>query len=159
PITEKATERYLGLFDAAAKRGDSYEQSLKFALKGMLVSPSFLFLTETAPEKGEIYRLDHYETASHLSYFLWGSMPDEELMRLASQDKLHDDKVLREQVQRMMRDPRARGLADGFAAQWLGIRPLGVTIRPDAKAFPEFDSELAAAMREETLLCFNAIVN
>jgi hypothetical protein len=159
PIAAKEVERYLALFDMAAKRGDSYEQSLKLALKGVLVSPSFLFLMETPPEKSGIYRLDHYEVASHLSYFLWGTMPDVELLRKAEQGKLHDDKVLREQVQRMMRDPRARGLADGFAAQWLGIRPLGATIRPDAKVFPEFDQELAAAMREETLLCFNAIVH
>jgi hypothetical protein len=158
PITEKEVERYLNLFDMAAKRGDSYEKSLKLALKGVLVSPSFLFLMETPPEKGGIFRLDHYETASHLSYFLWGSMPDAELLRLAAQGKLHDDKVLCEEVQRMIRDPRARGLADGFAAQWLGIRPLGVTIRPDAKIFPEFDQELAAAMREETLLYFNSII-
>ena len=159
PITGKEVERYLRLFDLAAKRGDSYEQSLKLALKGVLVSPSFLFLMETPPEKSRIYRLNQYEMASHLSYFLWGTMPDAELLRLAEQGKLHDDTVLREQVQRMMGDPRARGLADGFAAQWLGIRPLGGTIRPDAKIFPEFDDELAAAMREETLLFFNAIVH
>ena len=85
--------------------------------------------------------------ASHLSYFLWASMPDDELLDLAAQGKLHDDEVLRGQVRRMLRDPRARGLADSFAAQWLGIRPLGITIRPDAKLFPEFDEELAAAMR------------
>jgi hypothetical protein len=158
PATEKEVERYLALFDKAAKRGDSYEQSLKLALKGVLVSPSFLFLMETPPEQSGIYRLDHYETASHLSYFLWGTIPDAELMGLARQGKLHDDKVLREQVRRLMRDPRARGLADGFAAQWLGIRPLGVTVRPDDKLFPEFNEELAAAMREETLLCFDTIV-
>jgi hypothetical protein len=159
PVTAKDVERYLSLVDSAAKRGDSYEQSLKLALKGVLVSPSFLFLTETPPERPGVYRLDHYEVASHLSYFLWGTMPDAELLQLASQGKLHDDTVLHAQVQRMMRDPRARGLADGFAAQWLGIRPLGVTIRPDAKAFPEFDRELAAVMREETLLVFDTIVH
>jgi hypothetical protein len=159
PLAEKEIDRYLGLFDMAAKRGDSYEQSLKLALKGVLVSPSFLFLMETPPEKAGVYRLDHYETASHLSYFLWGTMPDDDLLQLAKDGKLQDEKVLREQVQRMMRDPRTRGLADGFAAQWLGIRPLGGTIRPDAKLFPEFDEELAAAMREETLLCFNTIIH
>jgi hypothetical protein len=159
PVSAQEIERYLALFDMAAKRGDSFEQSLKFALKGVLVSPSFLFLMETPPEKGGIYRLDQYDTASHLSYFLWGTMPDAELMRLAKEGKLHEENVLREQVQRMMRDPRARGLADGFAAQWLGIRPLGVTVRPDAKIFPEFDEELAAAMREETLQFFNSIIH
>jgi hypothetical protein len=158
PPTGKEVERYLGLFDKAARRGDRFEPSLKLALKGVLISPSFLFLTETPPDKEGAYRLGHYEVASHLSYFLWSSMPDEELLRLASQGKLHDEKVLRGQVRRMLRAPRARGLADGFAAQWLGIQPLGGTIRPDARLFPEFTDELAAAMREETVLCFDAIV-
>src|SRR5262249_54815924 len=81
-----------------------------------------------------------------------------ELLQLAAQGKLRDDNVLRGQVQRMMRDPRARSLADGFAAQWLGIRPLGTTIRPDAKLFPEFTEELAAAMRQGTLLLLHTIV-
>jgi hypothetical protein len=158
PATGKEVERYLGLFDRAARRGDRFEPSLKLALKGVLISPTFLFLTETPPDKEGAYRLGHYEVASHLSYFLWSSMPDEELFRLASRGKLHDEKVLRGQVRRMLRSPRARGLADGFAAQWLGIQPLGVTIRPDARLFPEFTDELAADMREETLLFFDAIV-
>jgi hypothetical protein len=158
PVTDREVERYVSIFDKAAKRGDSYDQSLKLALKGVLISPSFLFLIETRPEKEGVYRLGHYEVASHLSYFLWASMPDEELLQLASQGKLHDHKVLRGQVKRMLRDPRSRSLADGFAAQWLGIRPLGVTIRPDAKLFPEFNEELAAAMREETLRFFETII-
>jgi hypothetical protein len=158
PLANGEVERYLSIFDKAAKRGDSYEQSLKLALKGVLIAPSFLFLIDPPPQTSGVYRLGHYELASHLSYFLWASMPDEELLQLASQGKLHDNKVLEQQVQRMMRDPRSRSLADGFAAQWLGIRPLGVTIRPDAKLFPEFNEELAAAMREETLLFFDAIV-
>jgi hypothetical protein len=159
PATAKEVDRYLAIFERAHKRGDSYEQSLKLALKGMLISPSFLFLTETPPDKKGIYQLGHYEMASHLSYFLWASMPDEELLQLASEGKLHDDKTLRQQVQRMMRDPRAKNLADGFAAQWLGIRPLGSTLRPDAKVFPEFNEELASAMREETVQFFHAIVS
>jgi hypothetical protein len=158
PATAKELERYLGVFDQAVAKGKSYEPSLRVALKAVLVSPSFLFLTETPPEKPGVYRLGHYEVASHLSYFLWASMPDAELLRLAERGRLHDEKVLRDQVRRMLRDPRSRGLADGFAAQWLGIRPLGTTIRPDAKLFPEFSQELAAAMREETALFFDAIV-
>ena len=158
PATAKEIDRYLGIFDKASQRGDPYDQSVKLALKGVLISPSFLFLIETPAEKKGVYRLDHYEVASHLSYFLWASMPDEKLLELAAQGKLHDEEVLRGQVRRMIRDPRARGLADGFAAQWLGTRPLGKTVRPDARTFPEFDDELAAAMREETVLFFDAIV-
>src|SRR5262249_49186760 len=158
PATAQEVERYLGLFDRASKRGDSYEQSLKLALKGVLVSPSFLFLIDAPPDKPGAYALGQYEVASHLSYFLWASMPDEELFRLAEQGRLHDETVLRGQVRRMMRDRRARGLADSFAAQWLGIRALGSTLRPDARLFPEFTDELAAAMREETILFFDSIV-
>ncbi|HEV8059232.1 MAG TPA: DUF1592 domain-containing protein, partial [Gemmataceae bacterium] len=159
PVTAKEIERYLNIFGKAAQRGDSYEQALKVALKGVLISPSFLFLMETPAEKKGPYLLGHYEVASHLSYFLWASMPDEELSKLASEGKLHDEAVLRHQVQRMLRDPRARSLANGFAAQWLGIRPLGTTIRPDARLYPEFNEELAAAMREETVQFIHAIMS
>lgn len=159
PVTAKEIDRYLGIFEKASRRGDPYDQSVKLALKGVLISPSFLHLIETPAEKKGTFRLDHYEVASHLSYFLWSTMPDEKLIELAAEGKLHDEQILRGQVRRMMRDPRARGLADGFAAQWLGTRPLGKTVRPDARTFPEFDDELAAAMREETVLFFDAIIS
>lgn len=158
PAAAKEVERYLSLFDKASQRGDSYEQALKLALKGVLVSPSFLFLLDAPADRPGACKLGQYEVASHLSYFLWASMPDEELFRLAEQGKLHDEKVLRGQVRRMARDPRARGLADSFASQWLGIRALGTTVRPDARLFPEFTDELAASMREETTLFFDSIV-
>ena len=114
PVTAKEIERYLSIFEKAAQRGASYEQALKVALKGVLISPSFLFLIETPAEKKGPFQLGQYEMASHLSYFLWASMPDEELFKLASEGKLHDEVVLRHQIQRMMRDPRARGLTSGF---------------------------------------------
>jgi hypothetical protein len=158
PATARELERYLGIFDQALPKAETYEQSLRMALKAVLISPSFLFLTETPPEKPGLYRLGDYELASHLSYFLWASMPDAELLQLAADGKLYDEQVLHGQARRMLRDPRSRSLADGFAAQWLGIRPLGTTIRPDSRLFPEFTEELAAAMREETALFFDAIV-
>jgi hypothetical protein len=158
PAVAQEIDRYVALFDKASAHGASFEQALKLALKGVLISPSFLFLTDSPPAKKGLYQLGHYEVASHLSYFLWASMPDDELFALAGRGRLHDPDVLRGQVRRMLRDPRSRGLADGFAAQWLGIRPLGVTIRPDAKLFPEFTDQLAAAMREETLLLFDTIL-
>ncbi len=158
PVTAAEVDRYLGVFDKAMQRGDRHEQAVKLALKGVLISPSFLFLVETPAETKGLYRLGHYEVASHLSYFLWASMPDAELIDLAAKGKLHDEAVLREQVRRLIRDPRSRGLAESFASQWLGTRPLGTTVRPDARTFPDFDDELAAAMREETTLFFDAIV-
>jgi Protein of unknown function (DUF1592)/Protein of unknown function (DUF1588)/Protein of unknown function (DUF1585)/Protein of unknown function (DUF1587)/Protein of unknown function (DUF1595) len=158
PATASEVERYGGIFDRALQRGDSFDQALKLTLKGVLISPSFLFLIETPSAKTGVYQPGHYEMACYLSYFLWASMPDEELFQLAGQGKLRDDRVLRAQVERMIRDPRARGLADSFAAQWFGIRPLGVTLRPDAAMFPEFDEDLAAAMRAETLMFFDTII-
>ena len=132
--------------------------ALKLVLKGVLISPHFLFLVEPPPDKEGPYQLGHYEIANHLSYFLWASMPDDELMQLAAAGKLHDQEVLRVQVRRMIRDPRARGMAESFAVQWLGISPLGMVVRPDSKLFPEFTDELAAVMREETVLFFDSIV-
>lgn len=158
PVTADEIGRYLAIFEKATTRGDSYEQALKLTLKSVLISPNFLFLIESPAEKPGVYRLGQYELASRLSYFLWASMPDKTLQELAAKEKLYEEGVLREQVRRMLSDPRSRGFAEGFGAQWLGIRTLGQTVRPDARTFPEFDSELAAAMRNETILFFDAIV-
>jgi mono/diheme cytochrome c family protein len=158
PVKDEELNRYVALFDKASKRGDSFEQSLRLVLKGVLISPHFLFLVEPPPEKVGPYRLGQYEIASHLSYFLWASMPDDDLLQLAAAGKLHDNEILRGQVRRMIRDGRARGLAECFAVQWLGVGPLGPVVRPDSKLFPEFTDELAAAMREETILFFDSII-
>jgi Protein of unknown function (DUF1592)/Protein of unknown function (DUF1588)/Protein of unknown function (DUF1595)/Protein of unknown function (DUF1587)/Protein of unknown function (DUF1585)/Planctomycete cytochrome C len=158
PVKDDELNRYLALFDKAAQRGDSFEKAIKLVVKGVMISPHFLFLVESPPEKDGPYRLSQHEIATHLSYFLWASMPDEELQDLAAIGKLVDEEVLRGQVRRMIRDPRARGLAESFAVQWLGLSPLGAIVRPDSKVFPEFSDELAAAMREETVLFFDAIV-
>lgn len=158
PVTSEEIERHLVIFAKAIARTDSFEQSLKLTLKSILISPNFLFLIESPPEKPGVYHLGQYEMASRLSYFLWSSMPDETLLKLAALGKLHEEAVLREQVRRMIRDPKSKGFAEGFGAQWLGIRTLGVTVRPDARTFPEFDAELAAAMRDETVLFLDTIV-
>ena len=129
-----------------------------WSLKGVLISPSFLFLIETPPEKTGAYQLGHYEVASHLSYFLWASMPDEELLRLAAAGKLHDDAGPARPGPAHDARPAVPRPGGQLRRQWLGSRPLGATIRPDAKLFPEFNDELAAAMREETVLFFDSIV-
>jgi len=114
-------------------------------------------LIETPAEKKGAYRWGIMKMAAHLSYFLWASTPDEELLKLASESKLHDEAILRQQVRRMLRDPRARSL-QMVCRQWLGIRPLGTTIRPDARLFPEFKDDLAEAMREETVQFYSCIM-
>jgi hypothetical protein len=151
PVEKAEVDRYLAMFDRGMSRRDGFEASLKLALKAVLISPHFLFLVENVPEEEGVYRLSHYELASRLSYFLWASMPDEELLTLAAEEKLYDEEVVRSQVRRMLADPKARGLAESFATQWLGIGALGETVKPDPERFPEFDAELAVDLRAEAV--------
>ncbi len=158
PVTDAEVDRFLSVFDRATQRGDSFEDAVKLPLKAVLISPHFLFLVEPEPEKEGVTPLGGFPLAARLSYFLWASMPDEELFQLAAQDRLKDDAVLRQQVRRMLKDPRTRGLAESFTQQWLGLRALGETVRPDRRRFPEFDTRLADAMREEAVLVFDRIL-
>lgn len=158
PVESGEIERLLTVFDRAQRRGDSFETALKLPLKAVLISPHFLFLVEPEPEKDGVYELPDYPLASRLSYFLWASMPDEKLLRLAAAGKLHDERCLREQVRRMLRDPRSRGLAESFIPQWLGLGALGETVRPDPRRFPEFDDALADAMCQEPIRFFDNLI-
>ncbi len=158
PANPTEIAHFLTIYDRSALRGDGFVASLRLALKGMLISPDFLFMVETAPEAGGIYQIDDDQLAARLSYFLWSSMPDAELFRVADEHRLHEEPVLREQVHRMLRDPRSRALAENFAVEWLGIGALGGAARPDPVRFPAFDDQLAADMRTEAILFFDAIV-
>lgn len=158
PVTDEEVERLLEVFTRAYDRGDGYETALKLAFKAVLVSPHFLFLAEPEPEQRGVYELGDFPLASRLSYFLWASKPDDELMELARQGALRDSAELQYQVQRMVLDPKARALGEIFAAQWLGITQLGQTTRPDPERFPEFDDALAESMRREAALVFNRII-
>jgi len=124
----------------------------------VLVSPHFLFLAEPQPAKQGDYQLGDFELASRLSYFLWASMPDEELFALARKSALANEEEIERQVRRMLLDPKAQALGEFFVSQWLGITPLGETIKPDPNRFPEFDEALAASMRLEPALYFTRIV-
>jgi hypothetical protein len=158
PVENSEVERLLTIFERALRRGDSFETALKLPLKAVLISPHFLFLVEPEPDKDGVHELPDYPLASRLSYFLWASMPDDELLRLAAERKLRDDGFLREQVRRMLRDPRSRGLAESFTSQWLGLGALGETIRPGPQRFPEFDDALADAMRQEPIRFFDHLL-
>jgi hypothetical protein len=158
PVQEAEVERLLTVFDRAQQRGDSFETALKLPLKAVLISPHFLFLVEPEADKDGVHPLPDYPLASRLSYFLWASMPDEELLLRAAEGKLRDEGFLREQVRRMLRDPRARGLAESFTSQWLGLGALGATVRPDPQRFPEFDDLLADAMRQEPIRFFDNLI-
>jgi hypothetical protein len=134
------------------------DPSLKLALTAILASPHFLFLVEPEPEKEGVVPLGPFPLAARLSYFLWSSTPDEALAwRAESGDLAHPESV-REEVRRLLRDPRARALGENFALQWLELDPLGEAVKPDPKKFPEFDAALAADMKEEVVHLFHEIV-
>jgi mono/diheme cytochrome c family protein len=163
PVEKAEANRLMTLYDVAAKRGDGWEASVRFAMKAILVSPSFLFRVEQERGNGKgeaaaAHPLDDYELASRLSFFLWSSMPDETLFRLAGQKKLRAPKVLDAQVRRMLADPKARALADGFTGQWLRVRELYTTVRPDPGKFPEWTPVLRDALYQEPVLLFDSVV-
>ncbi|MBI1785249.1 DUF1592 domain-containing protein, partial [Candidatus Sumerlaeota bacterium] len=158
PAGAEEIERLLQLYDEARQRGESHEAGIRLALKGALVSPHFLFLVEPEGEKEGVYPLGPFQLATRLSYFLWSSMPDEELFSLAESGQLSDPDVLRFQLHRMLKDPKARALGENFASQWLGIQDLGGASGPDPARFPEFDDALASAMREEAVMLFSEIM-
>ena len=159
PTQPGEADRFLALYDRAAERGDPYEERIKLALKGVLVSKDFLFKMEARHEKPGIYPLGQYEIANRLSYFFWSTMPDDELMRLAEQSRLQDPKVLAEQVDRMIDDPRSNAFTTSFIGQWLGTQDLGERLVPFVNGVAEFyNLESAADLRREPVLLFNRIL-
>jgi hypothetical protein len=122
-----------------------------------LISPQFLFRVERDPAPGVSAQITDLELASRLSYFLWSSMPDEELLKLGESSQLHVPAVLQSQVKRMIADPKSMALSDNFSGQWLETRSLDA-VKPDAKKFPEWTPALRDAMRTETRLFFNAVL-
>lgn len=159
PPTDDEIKVLLKVFDLGVEAELAYPESLRLMLKGVLVSPQFLFIMPEgeAPAGESTVRLDDYQLASRLSYFLWSTMPDAELSALADRGKLHEPAVLRAQVKRMLQDERARVLFDGFGAQWLGIGGLkDKTFDPEK--FPEMTPELRTAMYDEVRLFFESIM-
>ena len=152
PLADGETDALMTLYDRAADRGDPWEEAVKLAARGVLLSPKFLFRTEPprpdpadggAADDGEPRAVDDHALASRLSYFLWASMPDETLFGLAEAGRLSDPAVLDAQVDRMLADPRARSFAEHFAGQWLGTREVGGRVAPDVNRFRAiFSTEL-----------------
>jgi hypothetical protein len=151
--------RLMGMYDRAAERGDPYEERVKLALKTVLVSPAFLFQIEAGQERPGIYQIGQHELATRLSYFLWSTMPDQELSGLADEGKLQDPKVLAAQVERMLDDPRSRAFANSFVGQWLGTKDIGGRVAPLITEVQHFYTpEVAADLREEPILLFNHLL-
>ncbi|MBA3698526.1 MAG: DUF1592 domain-containing protein [Planctomycetes bacterium] len=160
PVSDVQLDRLMTLYDVSAKNGQVFQDRVRLGLKGVLVSPSFLFRVEPdrpTKDTNGVYALDSYEIASRLSYFLWSTMPDVALFDLAKQDKLKDPAVIRTEVARMLKDPKARALVDSFASQWLQLRKIE-TIAPDTKVFPEFTPEIRKAMYDESMSYVEAIM-
>lgn len=149
PATREDIDPLLALFDRSRQTGATYDDSLKLALKAVLVSPNFLFRIEMEQSAPEPYPLNDYELATRLSYFLWSSMPDEKLFKLAGEKRLRQPKIFEAQVRRMLQDAKAQSLAENFIGQWLGVRRLGTTVQPDPNRFPGYTPALRKAMQME----------
>jgi hypothetical protein len=152
PVTDKEVNDLVELVAMAQKDGDSFEEGLCLAIQKLLVSSHYLFRIEQAP-----HELSQHEMATRLSYFLWSSMPDEELLRCADEGKLHQAEVLEGQVWRMLKDARASALVENFGGQWLRTRALE-SLTPDRTKFPEFTDYTRLSMQKETELFFEHIL-
>ena len=159
PVEAAEVDRFLALYDRARERGDPYEERVKLALKAVLVSPRFLFRIEDHDDAPGVHPLGQYDLASRLSYFLWSTMPDDELLQLAGQGRLQDPKVLAAQVDRMLDSPRSRAFSTSFVGQWLGTQEVGGRVVPLLTELQHYYTpEVAADLREEPVLLFHYIL-
>ena len=159
PIAKEEIPSLMVPYRSGRERG-GFENGIRLALQRILVSPDFLFRVEIDPAgapAGSAYRVSDVELASRLSFFLWSSIPDDELLGMAERNKLRERAVLERQVARMLADPRANTLVSNFVAQWLYLRNVEAVL-PDPTAFPDFDENLRAALGRETDLFFESML-
>jgi hypothetical protein len=153
-------DRLMKLVATARAEGLTPEECVQVAIEAILVSPAFLFRIEQpqkTAEPGGAHRISDFELASRLSYFLWSSMPDDELLDVAESGKLARPEVLDAQIARMLKDPKASALSENFVGQWLEIRNLD-SIKPDPDKFPAWSAEIREDMRTETFMLFQSIL-
>ncbi|MFM2126401.1 MAG: hypothetical protein RL328_2852, partial [Acidobacteriota bacterium] len=151
PVTTRDTEVLMSFYQRGRNDGGTFDSGIEMALRRVLSDPDFIFRREAEPAAvvaGKPYRVSDLELASRLSFFLWSSVPDDELLKVAEQGRLKQPLVLEAQVKRMLKDPRSASLVDNFAGQWLSIRALATQV-PVAGLFPNFDDNLRNAMRKE----------
>jgi hypothetical protein len=156
PVTHQEVERLLAFY----RSGGSFEHGIELALRAILASPKFAFRVESDPPEtapGATYRISDLELASRLSFFLWSSIPDDELVALAAKGRLKEPAVLEQQVRRMLGDARAEALVTNFAGQWLYLRNLR-SFEPDKNEFPDFDDNLRQGLQRETELLFDSMM-
>jgi hypothetical protein len=159
PVTDSDIEKPFGFYEQG-KAADGFENGIEMAVRAILVSPRFLFRIERDPAgaaKNQAYKVSDIELASRLSFFLWSSIPDDELLSAAESGELRKPAVLEKQVRRMLVDQRSQALVDNFAAQWLYLRNLE-SVSPDRRLYPDFDDNLRQAFRRETEMLFESIV-
>ena len=159
PPTADDIDDLMSFYDAAAAEG-GFETGVQMGLQAILVSPEFVFRLEREPadtRPGEGYPLSEIDLATRLSFFLWATVPDEELLQVAGSGRLSDPEVLEAQVERMLRDPRSETLATRFAHQWLRLQDVG-KVWPESYLYPDFSQQLADAMVRETELLFDHLV-
>jgi hypothetical protein len=159
PARVDEVDRLMKLYFAAKTDGESFVQAVRVGLTAVLVSPEFLFRVEIDPKSapGTVHSITDYELASRLSYFLWTSTPDDELLNLAQQNRLHVPVTLDAQIKRMLTDPKSREFVHNFAGQWLELRNLD-SHTADAQRFPQFDDNLRASMKRETEMFFENVI-
>jgi hypothetical protein len=160
PVTDEEVGELVSLFDDARAAGNDFEAAIGLGLQTTLVSPWFLFRVELDPDPASHapHPLTDHELASRLSYFVWSTMPDDELSDLADAGMLGEAEMLGTQVRRMLQDPRAEALVDNFAGQWLYLRNLDGELAKDYQTFPDFDSELQASMKTEAEMFFRTFI-
>lgn len=158
PLNEQDISELLAFFDEVRQRESSFEVAVQQTLRRVLVSPRFLFRIEAEPQGVEALRVTDTELASRLSYFIWSSMPDEQLMKVAAEGRLNEPVELEKQVRRMLADEKAAALADQFIAQWLGFAELSRHSGLDPETYPTYDDALRDAMIEEAMLFAQAVV-
>ncbi|HWF11597.1 MAG TPA: DUF1592 domain-containing protein [Bryobacteraceae bacterium] len=157
PVSEKDLTRLMAFY-ATARGSDDFEAGIEAALQRILASPKFVFRFEHDPtDRPPVHRISDAELASRLSFFLWSTIPDDELLKLAAQSKLSDPAVLDREVHRMLADPKAQALTANFAGQWLHLRNIP-NVSPNSDLFPDFDDNLRQAMRRETEMLFDSVV-
>jgi hypothetical protein len=156
PVSAEEVAGYVGIVKSELAAREKFSDAVKAGMAAILCSKSFIFLAE-GDSTAMRYKLNDWEIASRLSYFLWSTMPDDELLSLAEAGKLHDKSELGRQVARMLADPRSERFADSFATQWLRLRKLGM-FQPDKKLYPDYDKSLEKSMALETKAFFGEVL-
>jgi len=159
-VSDDDVEVIMSFYQAGKDERGTFDHGIEAALQRILVDPEFIYRSEIEPAQvaeGEPYEISELELASRLSFFLWSSIPDEELIKLATENRLSDPQVMRQQVQRMFADPRSKAFVENFTGQWLNVRGMAAS-EPVVEMFPDFDSTLRDAFRQEIELFFAGVI-